>query len=208
MQLQEQAANAIVAAWNGYRDLRDQMEEQTFFAIYGSAITQALLGTGAGLTPPRGPPAKTAEARAAIAARLSGYRAKIGSGGRREAITRAVLYVLEAERKFDERVCFALHKIASELSDAPVNDLKEIVRDQFFALQFDQKQALRSLPAMVPKAEDRETLARDLAAALSSAGEPTPETSRRLKTVSDLLEAQTFIAETAAIAGPTPKRRR
>jgi hypothetical protein len=145
--LQEQAANAIVTAWNGYRDLRDQMHEQTFFALYGSPITQALLGTGAGLTPPRQPPAKTPEERAAIAATFAGYRAKIATGGSLEALARSLLYVLEADHKLDERVSFALHKIAPELNDIPVERLKEVVRDQFFALQLDQEQAFaRCLP--------------------------------------------------------------
>ncbi|MBV8592894.1 MAG: DUF3141 domain-containing protein, partial [Caulobacteraceae bacterium] len=185
--LQEKVADAIVTAWNGYRDLRDGMEERAFWAIYKSPAVQAALGTGAGVAPPRKPPAKTPEERAAIDAALLAYRSGIGSGGPLEAAARALLYVLGADRKLDERVAFALRKFSEDHLDVPIDRLKQIVRAQFFALELDRDQALRTLPAMIESAEARKTLAQGLAQALSAAGAPSVETEVRLEAVLDLL---------------------
>ncbi len=70
LQIQEQVSEAIIAGWNTFRDMRDKAEEQMFFAIYGSPVTQAMVGTGAGMLEPRRPPAKRLEERAAEAATL------------------------------------------------------------------------------------------------------------------------------------------
>ena len=200
--LQEQMADAIVTAWNGYRDLRDGLEERMFLAIFNSPALQSALGTGAGVTPPRRPPAKTPQERDAIAATLAAYRSQIASGGLLEAGARALLYVLGAERKLDERVAFALRKLAQDHVDVPIARLKEAVRAQFFALQLDPEQALRTLPAMIGNSEARAALARGLVQALAAAGTPSPETEARLETLFDLLSLRDLTPQPAAIAGP------
>ena len=122
-----------------------------------------------------------------------------------EAAARALLYVLGADRKLDERVAFALRKLSQEHGDVPIDRLKEGVREQFFALLLDDEQAARALPAMVESSEEREALARGLVAALSAAGAPSPETEFRLKTVFDLLGVRDVAPEPAAIAVPELK---
>ncbi|MEO7129443.1 MAG: DUF3141 domain-containing protein, partial [Rhodoferax sp.] len=42
--MQSQVSDQIVAALDAYRIQRDQMQEQSFFAFYGSPLVQALLG--------------------------------------------------------------------------------------------------------------------------------------------------------------------
>jgi hypothetical protein len=48
LQLQEQISDQIIAALDAYRDARDWMEEQIFFAIYGSPAVQGMLGVNFG----------------------------------------------------------------------------------------------------------------------------------------------------------------
>ncbi|MBV8439099.1 MAG: DUF3141 domain-containing protein [Hyphomicrobiales bacterium] len=200
--LQEQMADAIVSAWNGFRDLRDNLEERTFFAIYNSPAVQSALGTGADVASPRKPPAKTSQEREAIAATLAGHRSNIAKGDRLEAAARALLYVLAADRKLDERVAFALRKLAQDHADIPIDRLKEVVRGQFFALELDKEQALRTLPAMIEGQAERAALARGLVKALGAAGTPSQETELRLETLFDLLGVRDVTPEPAAIAGP------
>lgn len=71
-----------------------------------------------------------------------------------------MLYVLEADPGLDERVAFALRKLAQDHGDIPIALLKEVVRAQFFALQLDGEKALRVLPALVPSPEERQALTR------------------------------------------------
>jgi hypothetical protein len=187
LQFQEQMADAIVAGWNAFRDLRDKAEEQTFFAIYGSPAVQALAGTGAGVFEPRHPPAKTPEERAAQTATLEAYRADIAKGGPIEAKLRALLYVLNADRAFDERSAFAIRTAAPELGDLSHDELKTIVREQFFALLLDRAHAVASIADMVPDEADRRKLLSETAAIVDAAGAPTPETTQRIESIAKLL---------------------
>ena len=187
LQLQEQMADAIAAGWNAFRDMRDKAEEQLFFATYGSPVVQAMVGTGAGVLEPRRPPAKTPEERAAQAATLAAYRADISKGGPAEAKFRALLYVLEADRRFDERSAFALRTAAPDLAGLPLDEVKRIVREQFFALQLDREHAVRSLASMATTDGERRELVAEVRAIVGAAGPPTPETARRLAIVAELL---------------------
>ncbi|MBV8439409.1 MAG: hypothetical protein JO312_02395, partial [Hyphomicrobiales bacterium] len=165
---------------------------------------QSALGTGAGVTQPRKTPAKTPQEQDAIAATLAAYRSTLASGSLLDAAARALLYVLGAERKLDERVAFALRKLSQDHVDVPIARLKEVVRAQFFALQLDSEQALRTLPAMIGSSEARAALARGLVQALAAAGAPSPETEARLETLFDLLGVREVTSKPQAIAGPKP----
>jgi hypothetical protein len=202
LQLQETMANAIVTGWNAWRDARDKLQEQTFFAIYNSPILQALVGTGAGVQKPHHPPAKTAEELAAAKATLAGYRADIAKGGPLEAKLRALLYVLEADRAFDERSAFAIRTAAPDIADVPLAEIKRTVREQFFALQLDQQQAVNALPALVPDAAQRAALLKEVQAIVDAAGTPTPETARRLQSLASLLGQKPVPAQIAAAPQP------
>jgi hypothetical protein len=187
LKLQEQAGDAIVAALNAFADLRDKAEGQLFFAIYGSPVTQAMFGVGRGLFEPRKPPAKTPEEREAQAATLAAYRADILKGGPVEAKFRALLYVLGADRAFDERSAFAIRTLAPELAELPLAEVKGIVRAQAFAVMLDRDHAVRTLATMVPAEDDRRRLVAEVTAIVDAAGTPTPETARRLRVVAEAL---------------------
>ncbi len=211
LQMQEQAADAITAGWNVIRDTRDKLEEQLFYSIYGSPVTQAMVGTGSGVFEPRDPPAKTPEERAALDATLAAYRADIGKGGRVEAKFRALLYVLEADRAFDERSAFAIRTAAPELAALPEDEVKRIARIQFFALQLDREQAVRALASMVAREDDRRNLIAELREIVDAAGSPTPETMRRIAVVTEVLgrpaaNAPKRVAVMGKSAAAAPKR--
>jgi Protein of unknown function (DUF3141) len=74
LQLQQQISDQIIAALDVYRDARDWMEEEMFFAVYGSSAVQGMLGVNfgeqaralCGATPRSEPPTDAAkEARKA-----------------------------------------------------------------------------------------------------------------------------------------------
>ena len=205
LKMQEQAANAIIAGFNAFRDWRDKAQEQTFFAIFGSPVVQAALGVGEGVFEPRHPPAKTPEAREAQAATLAGYRAEIGKGGPVEAKLRALLYVLGADRAFDERSAFAIRKAAPDLAALSIEEVKAIVRAQAFALLLDRDHAVRSLAAMVPSEDDRLKLVTEVKAIVDAAGQPTPETAQRIKEITELLGEPPVGQRVGQVPQPAPK---
>jgi hypothetical protein len=205
LQVQEQMAAAIIAGWNAFRDLRDKAEEQVFFALYGAPAIQALAGTGAGVFEPRHPPAKTPEERAAQQATLEAYRADIARGGPIEARIRALLYVLGADRAFDERSAFAIRTAAPEFVALSHDELKKIVRAQFFALLLDRAQAVASIAAMVPEEADRRKLLSETAAILDAAGAPTSETTQRIDSLAVLLGEKASPERVGLASRPAPK---
>jgi hypothetical protein len=170
-----------------------------------------MVGTGSGVLEPRHPPAKTPEERAALDATLAAYRADIGKGGPIEAKFRALLYVLEADRAFDERSAFAIRTAAPELAALPEDEVKRIARIQFFALQLDREQAVRALASMAARDDDRRNLIAELREIVDAAGSPTPETARRMAVVAGVLgraaaSAPKRVAVMSKTAAAAPKR--
>ena len=71
MQLQKQVSDQIVSALDAYRDVRDRMQEELFFAIFGSPVVQGLFGLNTGQKVREFPgttPAKRAAEKAQAAA--------------------------------------------------------------------------------------------------------------------------------------------
>ncbi|MEP9349129.1 DUF3141 domain-containing protein [Xanthobacter sp. KR7-225] len=189
LRAQAKLAEAMLKGWDAWRDWRDRMKEQSFFAVYGTPAVQALLGTAAPApTRAPAPPAKTSAERDAIAARLEAYRARICEGGPDAALVRAFLHVLAAERAFDERAAIAVATVAPELRAISVAQRKALVREQFFALFLAPEKALAMLGRMVPNPADRETLVARILAVMSVTGAPTPLTLHRIQEVADRLE--------------------
>jgi hypothetical protein len=76
--------------------------------------------------------------RAAEKAQAAAYAAKLGTGGFDEALARAVLYVVAAERALDERCAHALYAARGDLRRLPLDQYKTLVRGQFFVLLLER----------------------------------------------------------------------
>jgi hypothetical protein len=159
--VQNQVSEQIIAVLDSYRDARDKMFEQTFFGIYGSSFVQALLGINdnSKVRPsPTTSPRKIAEQHA----RTKAYAAMLTTGGFNEALTRAVLYVTAPEQMIDQRCALALNVARQQLMHMSLAAFKVTVRDQFFVLQLEPERAVEALRHLVPKADAREKLLKQL----------------------------------------------
>ena len=85
------------------------------------------------------------------------------------------------------RSAFAIRTAAPEFVALSHDELKKIVRAQFFALLLDRAQAVASIAAMVPEEADRRKLLTETAAIVEAAGAPTPETTQRIDSLATLL---------------------
>ncbi len=202
LKMQESMAAAIDNAWNGFRSARDAWQEHTFFAIYGNPVIQTMLGITADQPASRRPPALTPEEEARIAETLAFYRVSIHSGDLLDARVRALLYLMSADHLVDARTAFALREIIQRSNALTIEAIREVVRQQFFALEIDRDAALSALPAMVPDAKDRTALLEEVRAIVAAAGSVSSEVQWRVKQLEALLQVDTTERTDAATVAP------
>jgi hypothetical protein len=87
-----------------------------------------------------------------IALATEHLRARMAEGGVREALLRALIWVLLPSRRADERAFATIRRLREAYGPRtlPLSDFKRIVREQFFMLLVDEAQALATLPALLP----------------------------------------------------------
>jgi hypothetical protein len=187
--VQAKVSEQIVTTLDAYRDARDTLQEKTFFGIYGSPFIQALLGITRD-TVVRPIPETSPEALAARRTRTHTYTAKLEIGGFDEALIRAVVYVLAADRRLDQRCALALNAVRQHLMRLSLAQFKAMVRDQFFVLQLQPDRAIDVLASLVPKADARKELLKQVRM-IASAGDPLSAAENdRLSRLSKVLVSQ------------------
>ena len=159
-----------------------------FFGFYGSPFVQALLGINEDSIV-RPIPDTSPEKLAARQAQTNAYEAMLGTGGFDEALTRAVLYVVAADRMLDQRCALALNVARQQLMHLSLAEFKVLVRDQFFVLQLEPERAIEALASIVPKADARKELLKQVRAIAGAGDPPTPAERDRLARLSQVLAA-------------------
>jgi hypothetical protein len=185
--LQTQISDQIIAGLDAYRVMRDQLSEQMFFGFYGSPLVQALLGLNGGteIRPPLGTPHEMLAFRRA---QRGTYEAMLKIGGFDEALTRAVLYVMAAERTIDQRCALALNDARQRLMHLSLAQFKVLVRDQFFVLQAAPDRAVEALASLVPEADARKNLLKRVNAIIGAGNSPPAAGRDRLARLSQVLD--------------------
>jgi Protein of unknown function (DUF3141) len=200
LELQAKASTQIMTALDSYRDARDKLQERIFFGFYGSPFVQTLLGIKKD-TVVRPVPDTSPEKLAARKAQIAAYVAMLRTGGFDEALTRAVLYVLAANRALDQRCALALNVVRQQLMRLSLAEFKVMVRNQFFILQLEPERAIEALASQVPETEARNELLKQVRA-IASAGDPlSAAEDDRLRRLSQVLTMPV-----AKPAGPAPER--
>jgi Protein of unknown function (DUF3141) len=190
---QQTMSEGIVAALDGWRDLRDASLEQIFIATYGSPLMQAMAGQRATDESPRRRPGLEPERVAYIEQRIGELKARIGEGGPREAAIRCLVYIGMAGSGVDERAFNELLEIRAGNSGMKLEEFKRVLREQYFALLLDRDAAVAAIPAMLPAdAEVRAKVLDAIQRTVNAAGKATGERAKRL-------------AEVEAICGAGPK---
>jgi len=184
--LQTRISEQISAGLDKYRDERDQIEEQMFFRFYGSPFVQALLGLNE-RSEVRTLPGIPVEELAARQARSDTYAAKLQSGGFDEALSRAVLYVAAGERMIDQRCALALNVARKTLMHLSLAEFKALLRDQSFVLQLERERAVEALAVMVPQAQARKDLLKQVNAIVSAGDLPLATERDRLSRLAEVL---------------------
>ncbi len=188
LQMQERFSEQMVTALNGWRDARDAACERTFLTVYSSPALQAMLGISPDWTRQRA--GRSPLHDAFVEARKAELRSRVGEGGMREALLRALVYVAGAFGGTDERVFEAIRRIRAEHADShalPLQAFKQILREQFYMLLINRDAALQAIPKLLPKeAAARKTAFELLRRVVAARGEPDAEIRRRLEVVEGL----------------------
>ncbi len=125
LQMQAVMSDTIIAALDGYRDLRDRSMEQIFLTLYSSPLLQALVGLRASDEPPRRHPGVEPERVAFIQQRIAELKARLAEGGLREAAIRSLVYVGMAGPGVDERTFEVLRQIRAETGGVTLAEFKQ-----------------------------------------------------------------------------------
>ena len=204
--LQENASRLIISALDGWRDLRDNLAELTFLAIYGSSALQVALGIDPADTGPFRKAGKDPIHRELVEARIADLKSGIQTGGLLECAVRGLLYVGMAGSGPDPRAFEAIRRIRQDYSRASqltLADFKAMVRDQYFMLLIDREAAIAAIPALLPPDADlRRKACEAIKRVLSAPGEVTGEAAARLTRITQLFEVEAGRGFRKAIAPP------
>ncbi len=112
---------------------------------------QALAGPRAADEPPRRRPGVEPERLAFIPSRIAEIKARRAEGGGREAAIRSLVYIGLAGPGVDERAFEVLRRIRAEHGGGlTLQEFKQVLREQFFAMLLDRDGALAAIPKMLP----------------------------------------------------------
>ena len=190
LQWQAMLSDGIIAALDGYRDLRDGTMEQIFLAIYSSPLLQALVGLRSSDETPRPRPGMEPERIAFIERRIAELKARVAVGGAREAAIRSLVYIGMAGPGVDERAFNELRSIRAGQGGLTLEEFKRILREQFFSLLLDRDAALAAIPKMLPADPVVRTAMLDaIRRTVESVGAATGDRAERLARVEELFAA-------------------
>jgi hypothetical protein len=165
LQMQQQFSDVMVKSLDAWRDARDQLYERTFLSIYSSPVLQAMLGIAPEWSRPRAGHSPLYDAF--VEAKKAELRSRMGEGGLREALLRALLHVVSAFGGADERTFEAIRRIRAEhpeCKDTSLQEFKRALREQFYMLLIDRETALQAIPKLLPKEMDVRRRALDVLA--------------------------------------------
>jgi len=186
--VQETMSKNIVNALDKWRDVQESLSEVAFLSIYGSPALQAAVGIDPKADPsPK--PEMSREYRKRLDARIAELKSHIGSGGLRESLIRALLYVGMARGMVDERGLEALRRV--RLNDTGLRltlpEFKAIVREQFFMLLLEPEASLAAIPKLLPQnVEIRRASFAVIRDVLSASAAVSGEATKRLQCVAEL----------------------
>lgn len=191
---EETGSDFIVRSLNAYRDQRDHFVERLFLDLYGAPLLQALVGLSAPGASTRPPRARDEAFEALVEKKKTEIMGRASTGGLTEALFRVLAYAGRGRGAVDERSFQMLRRIRDEHPESarrPLSEIREVFREQAFLMQMDEEGALASLPALVPKAQQRKDLLAIAERVLTAAGPLNAEQRSRLTRLEALLAGET-----------------
>ena len=187
---EKEMAKAVSGTLTAFGAARDAMTEQLFHFTYGSPLLQALVGLDPDGSDVLRAPARDAIRETAQEEARAKLEEQFDKGGAVEAALRAIAFILKGAGGADERsfaVIEALHDAQPAGRPRSQAQLKKVLRDQALLLRLDEKRAIESIPALLPKdAEERGRTLRAVQRVIAAQGALNAEGRKRLARVERL----------------------
>ena len=188
---QNMMSDQIVAGLDAWRDMNEFLSERMFLSVYGSPLLQAAVGIDPGDTSPMRRAGKSTLHAELVNARIAQLKARMTSGGIREGVLRALIYVGLPRAALDERGIQFLRRIRAAKDESQrmtVTEFKAMVREQFLMLLIDQEAAVAAIPGLIPSnGEARRNAMSLIRELLSVRGEIAGEVAARFREIAGLL---------------------
>ncbi|MGC1352320.1 MAG: DUF3141 domain-containing protein, partial [Xanthobacteraceae bacterium] len=187
--MQERVSDQVVAAFDAWRVFNEKCAERTFMAAYGSKALQAAAGVDSHSAVPLRKAAKSLLHHKVIEQRVADLRSRIGSGGLREALIRALIFAGMDRAAIDERGFEVVRRIRENQGEGTLSAFKATVREQFDMLLIDTEAALSAIPSMLPSDSATRQRAFDLICeVLSARGQHSSEDLKRIRRIGGLFD--------------------
>jgi pimeloyl-ACP methyl ester carboxylesterase len=187
--MQERVSDQVVAAFDAWRVFNETCAERTFMAAYGSKALQAAAGVDSHSAVPLRKAAKSLLHHKVIEQRVADLRSRIGSGGLREALIRALIFAGMDRAAIDERGFEVVRRIRENQGEGTLSAFKATVREQFDMLLIDTEAALSAIPSMLPSDSATRQRAFDLICeVLSARGQHSSEDLKRIRRLGGLFD--------------------
>lgn len=189
---QEQFSKTMVDTLNLFRDLRDDLVERTFHAVYGSPLIQTACGISQNDGPPRPRPGLLPSVLAAAEEERRRLKGRIAEGNALDAAARVLVYIGKAQHRIDKSTFGALRKLLLAHPEVSPAEFKAAVREQWAILAVDERAAIEALPQLLPAdTAARRAFADFVQATVAATGKLNTDGQRRLREVLRLLETST-----------------
>src|SRR5271157_4915292 len=156
--LQQQYSKAMVDALNLFRDLRDDLVERTFHAVYGSPLLQLCCGISQDDGPPRPRPGLLPSVLAAAEEEKARLKGRMAEGNALDAAARVLVYIGKAQHRIEKSTFDALRELLLAYPEVSPVEFKAAVREQWAILAVDERAALRSYRSYYPRMPRRVAL--------------------------------------------------
>ena len=172
------ASNWITTCLESLGEARDAMTEAMFLNTYGSPLIQAAVGLMAEPNAVPRPIERDLERESAAAELANALEHRFEAGGADEGALRALIYIRRPDGAADERG-FRMLKIIRDSRKAnrqlTLSQFKDMVKEQFQLVLFDEERAIKALPKLVHPGEPESDAALDALRALLVAPGPLPK---------------------------------
>ena len=188
--MQQQFSKTMVDTLNLYRDLRDELVERSFHAVYGSPLVQAACGISANDSPPGPRPGMLPFVLAAAEKEKLRLKGRIAEGNVFDAAARVLVYIGKAQHRIDESTFDSLRKLLLAYPEVSEADFKAALRAQWAILAVDERAAIEALPRLLPAdATARRAFSDLLQETVAATGKLNADAQRRLSKVLNFLAA-------------------
>jgi len=189
LSLEKVASTWIATWWENYRLVRDTMTEAMFLGLYGSPLTQAMVGVANGSMEYRRIE-RDLQREAGEARMRADLEKRFEVGGLPEAVIRSIIWIRLPLGSVDERG-YAMLMAVREMQ--PVNrrmtlgEMRAALRDQYLLLRLDEERTVAAIPRLLPdSAQARQAAVDAIRRVVEATGALPQESARRLARIEKL----------------------